>query len=277
MPSKKNNSGLIHFFEVDVAVEYGVIEAIIINNFKYWIDKNMKNETHFYDGHYWTYNSAKALCELFPYLSKDQLNRKLNVLVEKGVLIKGHYSDNPTDRTTWFAFSDEAKWISRNYENDLANPQIPFSESAKCIYTNNKHTNNNINQSKIDLSGCDAPPTQTPPEEKIDYKKLVDYFNSATQGVFGIIRYPLGDNRKKMLKARFATHGKHSFMEVVEKAMASDFLKGQNNKNWCATFDWLIKPSNYEKVLSGNYDNITKQPSPTSGRDLIGTHFVDRD
>ena len=33
----------------------------------------------------------------------------------------------------------------------------------------------------------------------------------------------------------------------------SSFLKGQNNKNWTITFDWLIKPSNFIKVLEGNY------------------------
>jgi hypothetical protein len=36
-------------------------------------------------------------------------------------------------------------------------------------------------------------------------------------------------------------------------AEASSFLKGQNNRNWFASFDWLIKDANMVKVLDGNY------------------------
>ena len=33
------------------------------------------------------------------------------------------------------------------------------------------------------------------------------------------------------------------------------FLKGKNNRDWQANFDWLIKDSNMAKTLDGNYDN----------------------
>lgn len=38
-------------------------------------------------------------------------------------------------------------------------------------------------------------------------------------------------------------------------AEESDFLKGKNDRNWSANFDWLIKDSNMAKVLDGNYKN----------------------
>ena len=41
--------------------------------------------------------------------------------------------------------------------------------------------------------------------------------------------------------------------EDIENIRYSSFLKGQNNKNWTITFDWLIKPNNFTKVLEGNY------------------------
>jgi hypothetical protein len=100
----------------------------------------------------------------------------------------------------------------------------------------------------------DCPPANTPPDS-IDFKKLVDWFNAKTSGIFGVIRLPLGENRKKMLRARIGQFGKKSFAEVVENAIDSKFLCGQNNRGWTATFDWLLKPSNYEKILSGNYKN----------------------
>jgi hypothetical protein len=43
------------------------------------------------------------------------------------------------------------------------------------------------------------------------------------------------------------------FRTLFENAEASSFLKGKNERNWTATFDWLIKDSNMAKVLEGNY------------------------
>jgi hypothetical protein len=37
--------------------------------------------------------------------------------------------------------------------------------------------------------------------EKLDYEKLVMFFNGKTKGVFGTIRLPLNENRKKHIKA----------------------------------------------------------------------------
>jgi hypothetical protein len=90
----------------------------------------------------------------------------------------------------------------------------------------------------------------------IDYEKFMNYFNEQTGGVFGKLT-SMGDTRRKSLRARLVEHGKESFRDVIENAMESDFLRGQNRRGWTATFDWLIKPTNYEKVLSGNYKNNT--------------------
>lgn len=108
--------------------------------------------------------------------------------------------------------------------------------------------------------------TSQPHEEKIDFKNLVSFFNEVTKGVFGNIRYPLSDKRKSMINARIKEHGKKAFVEMIHKAYESDFLKGQNRNEWTASFDWLIKPTNFEKVISGNYDNKNSRTS-ASGND----------
>lgn len=113
-------------------------------------------------------------------------------------------------------------------------------------------------------------------ETGIDFMELVDFFNETTQGVFGTIRPPLNATRKAMLKARIAEHGQETFEEVVRMAMESEFLKGQNNQGWRASFDWLIKPTNFDKVLSGNYANREKPTDHYKGDDTIGKNFVRR-
>lgn len=99
-----------HMFNTKVAKKLGIVEAVLLHNIQFWIDKNRVNEKHFYKGKYWTYNSAKAFSELFEYLSDRQISRALKQLVDDGWLIKDNFNANPFDRTNWYALSD--KFIS---------------------------------------------------------------------------------------------------------------------------------------------------------------------
>ena len=74
----------------------------------------------------------------------------------------------------------------------------------------------------------------------------------------------LSDNRKQAIKARLNTYTIEQFKQLFEKAESSDFLKGANDRNWHATFDWLIKDSNFAKVLDGNYDGNGSRKKPTT-------------
>ena len=73
------------------------------------------------------------------------------------------------------------------------------------------------------------------------------------------ISYPsvkvINEDRKKAIKARLKTYSLDDFKALFEKAEASAFLKGGNDRNWSADFDWLIKDSSMAKVLEGKYDN----------------------
>jgi len=88
--------------------------------------------------------------------------------------------------------------------------------------------------------------------EKIRYQQVADLFNTLCPS-FPSIK-SLSDARKKAIKARLNTYSLDDFRTLFEKAEASPFLKGANDRNWSATFDWLIKDENMAKVLDGNYD-----------------------
>lgn len=61
--------------------------------------------------------------------------------------------------------------------------------------------------------------------------------------------------RLNYLNARIEEYGMDKVIEVIKSINESDFLKGKNDKEWMITFDWLIKSSNFVKVLEGNYKN----------------------
>ena len=71
----------------------------------------------------------------------------------------------------------------------------------------------------------------------------------------------LSESRKKSIHARLNTYSFDDFKKCFEIAEESDFLKGKNNRDWQANFDWLIKDQNMAKVLDGNYVNKGKKPT----------------
>ena len=73
--------------------------------------------------------------------------------------------------------------------------------------------------------------------------------------------------RKKAVSERWEQHKSlDTFRELFEKAEASDFLKNASNRGWKADFDWLMKAGNFEKALSGKYDNRPPQNKSGSSR-----------
>jgi len=95
-----------HSFNIELATQYDIQQAILINNFDFWLSKNAANNKHFYDGKFWSYNSVKSFKELFPYLTGDQIRRILEKLVSNDILISGNYNNVQYDRTKWYTFSD---------------------------------------------------------------------------------------------------------------------------------------------------------------------------
>lgn len=87
----------------------------------------------------------------------------------------------------------------------------------------------------------------------INYQKIVDMYNDTC------VSFPkvtsLSDARKKCIRARFNKYSENDFLTMFQKAEQSSFLKGGNDRNWMANFDWMLKDSNMAKILDGNYDD----------------------
>lgn len=108
----------------------------------------------------------------------------------------------------------------------------------------------------------DSEPEQKNRQKNLPLSTIVDAYHSICVS-FPKVR-TLTENRKKALNARLRTgYTLEDFQRLFEMAERSDFLKGKNNRNWSADFDWLIKDANMAKVLEGKYEN--KERSVDSG------------
>lgn len=88
-------------------------------------------------------------------------------------------------------------------------------------------------------------------------EKVLIYFNEKMAGksIKPIKAITDGTKRSEYLKARVREHGRDAIFQMIDKAAGSKFLNGYNQKGFTATFDWLVLPNNFIKVLEGNYDN----------------------
>ena len=90
-------------------------------------------------------------------------------------------------------------------------------------------------------------------KKKIDYDGIKDAYNSLCPSLPAV--KSLSDARRKAIKARLNSYTVDDLNEAFMKAEASDFLKGKNDRNWRANFDWILKDANIAKILDGLYDN----------------------
>ncbi len=75
-------------FNENIASQYGFKEAIVINSFKIWIEKDKANNQSLYNAvdnveRTWIRSSLKGMEELFPFGTIKQIQRILKSLIDK--------------------------------------------------------------------------------------------------------------------------------------------------------------------------------------------------
>ena len=102
---------------------------------------------------------------------------------------------------------------------------------------------------------------------RVDYQQIADMYNATCVSFPRLTR--LSEKRKRAIKARLRKYSIDDIQRVFEIAEESDFLKGENNRNWSATFDWMMNDTNMAKILDGNYKNKNIKPTkPPVSRNL---------
>jgi predicted phage replisome organizer len=138
-------------------------------------------------------------------------------------------------------FRERQKVIEGVTNSNAYSNALPVTENNEEI--ENRDKRKEIRDKEKDIEGRD----------RINYQLIADLYNDTC------VSFPrvtsLSETRKKAIKARLNIYSLDDFKRLFEKAEASNFLKGQNDRNWTANFDWLIKDGNMAKVLDGNYDN----------------------
>ena len=145
-----------HCFNVELAKLVGLEEAIILQHLYWWYQHNRFNPEMLRDGMVWVFRSVKEMRENFPYLSDGNIRTAIKHLVEKGLVVRGDYSERSMNKAIWYALTDSAIRLFDIQEtaNPFIDSQNGFVDSGKSIDNSNKDsrkdssTNNNIYSAK---------------------------------------------------------------------------------------------------------------------------------
>lgn len=172
-----------HSFDVDIAVEYGILEAILLNNLWFWIKKNEANKVNYFDNDYWTYNSVRAFGELFPYVSQKQIQTALKHLENEGLIKTGNYNKSTYDRTLWYAFDTQGKSIMQKSKMEVPKKENGLVENVEPIPDINTNINTN-NKENIKRKIFKKPTLEEVKQycierkNNVDAQKFIDYYEA---------------------------------------------------------------------------------------------------
>lgn len=127
----------------------------------------------------------------------------------------------------------------------------------------NEHPSNHPTLQQNVLSISDEIDCRTKNVRRKDVQSVIEAWNET--GLKQIERITPESKRGEMTRKRIRDYGLEKVLEAISKVKASKFLCGDNEKGWAATYDWFILPSNFQKVLEGNYDSrLQKEGTETS-------------
>lgn len=246
----------VHSFDIDIAKEHGVQIAVIVNNLDFWLHKNAANKVNmfYHEERFWTYNSIGAFLKIFPYFSRDQVRRYLTRMEKDNIIVTGNFNSSMYDRTKWYSFTDAfcEKWKSNlRYPNiHFANLPNPNGKSAEPIQDSNIDSN-------------------------IDEKDLVKqevllvaekWNNLCSKTIPKIHTHKLSGARRNAVTARLKEFGAEKVHYLIEYVHKNSFLNGVNERRWIATFDWVFKQANFQKIIEGNYERKGSKQLPKQGK-----------
>lgn len=204
---------------------------------------------------------ANLTLELLTGLSRSAIYKNRNALRQAGLIDFKANGSNATKYKITKIYKEESTQESTQESVKLGDTLGTNQERFGSTLINiNKNINNNIKSTSYSLSS---------PKKGDDEEEYLTLWNSLGLNTIRKIT----PKRKSMLNTRLKEYGDDSFDMCINNIKKSSFLKGQNKNNWTISFDWLIKPNNYIKVLENNYqdkprDNYAKKPKIAKNHDI---------
>lgn len=129
-----------HSFNVELATMVGLTEAILLQHFYFWHQRACNLPDMHREGRVWFFRSVAEMREVFPYLSDGNVRTAIQHLIDRGLVVKGDFSEKSMYKATWYSLDDSAIRIFHlsKSQSPFVESQNGFGESCKSIDSRNK-------------------------------------------------------------------------------------------------------------------------------------------
>lgn len=249
----------------ELASRIGLNESIILQQLNYWLNNELAGVE--IDGRKWIHNSYESWKEQIPFLSARTIQRAFLRMEELGLIISCKPKQSRGDRTKFYTINYGHKLLKmsgreaekpvvpdwHDHDDKLARPSCQsgtFSTETSDIPPNPQGGS---------AGAPDDHPAKTKPAKPkaIPFEQIKNLFNEILPEVPAVIL--LNKPRQAAIRARWNEHPVHQdlgfWTDLFNDIRKSDFLMGRvlSDRPFILTFDWLLRPSNFVKVVEGNY------------------------
>lgn len=201
-----------------------------------------------------------------------------NVKITLSYLLSCGLAESSDDVNFFFPYSventgSESSSAQRMRNARAAQKNISSAQPRTlCAQCDGEIKQNKNTEKNIETEGEEDKNKESPQAEAVSvncpYAKIKELYHKIC------ISYPkiktIDGNRKTAVGARWRTYKSLGvFEELFTIAENAPFLKGENERNWSADFDWMMKPTNFSKILEHKYDDRASGEAPLTG--AIGT------
>lgn len=225
----------------------------------------------------------RSFRDAFRALDKDVRLRMYEAIIDYGLdLIEPHFEG--IEKVLWTLIRPQLEANNKRFENGCKGGAPIGNQNARKQPRNNRETtkkqpknnqkqpnvneneneNENVNDTrtlKTSFKVSSFGANDAPAEPKIDFEKIKGSWNDEAQKSHSLMPKlrSMQKQRQKQIAARIREYGEEVFFDAMKKAVASDFLNGKNRRGWIASFDWFVKPTNFAKVVDGNYNDSARK------------------
>ncbi|MEO8640940.1 replication protein [Pseudomonas sp.] len=198
-------------------------------------------------------------------IHREDVSRIIGELLRQRVI----YREGGSKAPIGISPANEWKIDAKNNRKTTATkePQCGVSTTSLVAFPpHNKDTNTSTTSDEVVVDAKRQPgavpeKVSRTKQDACPHRAIVDLYHEILNELPGVAL--INATRIQHLQSRWREHQAHRdlafWREFFETVKASDFLMGKvegrfNTKPFRATFDWLIAPRNFVKVVEGNYN-----------------------
>lgn len=143
----------------------------------------------------------------------------------------------------------KSRWEKRKHAQDMLRHCL---DDAPSIKNNAPSTKNDATQDPLHKTQDLLPITEQCPHEKI-----ITLYHEILSELPAVKVW--NDKRRRLLQTRWREDEKRQDVDYWRRLFTyiskSDFLMGRTNSGWQTSLEWILNPSNFIKIIEGNYEN----------------------